>query len=142
MIVPNPGAVAVRPCQWHLGAQPIWGEHRQAIQGMAQGLAHTLQAGEDANGSGLIGGVDALASVGFEEPRSRPWASKVSSSRCSVCPATRRVRNSLGTVWSKPGSMTSRLTVYFPFIRLRMASAAWGCDKPPAHGNTVVKASR
>jgi len=68
MIVPNSDAIAVKPCQWHLGAQPIWGEHRQAIQGMAQGLAHTLQAVEDANGSELMGEVDALASVGFEEP--------------------------------------------------------------------------
>jgi hypothetical protein len=77
MIVPNPGAIAVKPCQWHLGAQPIWGEHRQAIQGMAQGLAHTLQAVEDANGSKLMGGVDALGAMGFEEPRSRPLASNV-----------------------------------------------------------------
>jgi hypothetical protein len=142
MIVLNPGAIAVKPCQRRLGAQSIWGEHRQAVQGMAQGLTHTLQAVEDANGSELMGGVDALASVGFEGPRSRPRASNVLSSRCSVCPATSRVRNSLGTVWSKPGSMTSRLTVYFPFIRRRTASAAWRSDKPSAHGNTVAKASR
>ena len=56
--------------------------------------------------------------------RSRKTASKVSSSNRSTFPSTRRERNSLRTVWSKPGSVSDRPKAYFQSIRPRTASAA------------------
>jgi hypothetical protein len=67
VFVLDAGAIAVEPRQRHLGAQPIRGDHRQTIQGMAQGVARALQPVQDPNGRQDMGRVGALASTGLEQ---------------------------------------------------------------------------
>jgi hypothetical protein len=39
MVVLDAGAIAVEPLGRRVGSQPVRGHHREAIQGVAQGLA-------------------------------------------------------------------------------------------------------
>ena len=62
--------------------------------------------------------------LAFTSWRSRHHVSKVSKSRYSAAPAISRVRNSLRTEASNPGSVSSRRRRYFQSMRLCTASAA------------------
>ncbi len=57
--------------------------------------------------------------------RSRQRSRSRSSSRCSASPASRRLRNSLSTVWSNPAEVSLSERAYFQSMRARTASAAW-----------------
>ena len=70
--------------------------------------------------------------------RSRSASSKINSS----FPSTRRVRNSLNTVWSKPESTNSRPSAYFQSIRPRTASAVCRSENASVNWSTVASASR
>ncbi len=49
----------------------------------------------------------------------------------------RRVRNSLNTVWSKPGSVSAKPSAYFQSIRPRTASAASRSDRSSMNCSTT-----
>jgi hypothetical protein len=94
----------------HSGSTWVQGDACQAVEGMGQGLAHTLQSVEDANGRQDMGGVSVhWRPRVLRRPCSRTWATNVWSSSCTACPATSRLRNSLSILWSKPRSVSSRL---------------------------------
>ena len=65
-----------------------------------------------------------------------------SSRSCSIRPSTKRARNSLSTVWSKPGSVSSKARAYFQSMWPRTASAAWRSESPSTYCRTETRASR
>ena len=67
---------------------------------------------------------------------------RLSSRRRPASPVTRRMRNSLSTVWSKPGSVSARPSAYFQSIRPRTASAASRSDRFSMNCSTTASASR
>jgi hypothetical protein len=109
---------------------------------MAHGFADEFQPVEDANGREDVSRIGALAPTRFEEAALAHSGQQGLEQQLFACPATSRVRNSLSTVWVKPGSVNSKLKAYFQSIRLRTASAAWRSDNPSANCMTVVKARR
>src|SRR5215218_8401973 len=75
-------------------------------------------------------------------PRSRSRASSSVSSRSVWPSASSRARNSVSTEASKPGSDSSRPSVYFQSSRPRTASAACRSVRPSTNCSTSTSASR
>jgi len=65
---------------------------------------------------------------------------------CKICgsisPSNRRARNSHRTEASKPGSVSSKLSIYFQSIRPRTASAACRSESPSANCIKLMSSNR
>jgi hypothetical protein len=81
------------------------------------GNATTLAAGDQPP-------LDTGAIDAFGRGRSRDGSATETPHSCSAWPSTKRVRNSLSTVWSNPGSANSIPSRYFQSILPRTESAA------------------
>jgi hypothetical protein len=109
---------------------------------MAQDHAHPFEPRERPHRCQHLRRVRPLRARVLSQFRSRACAKTRSSTRCSARTATKRVRNSESTVWSKPGSVSSKLRAYFHSSRLRTASAACRSGKPAMNCSTVTCARR
>src|SRR3954452_24415200 len=101
--------VALDPSRVGVGPQPRWCRSRQGVQRRTQRLDRAAQAVEGPYGSEHVGAVGALSTAGDQQlvlPAQRQ--KRVEQQRASAPPVTSRVRNSLSTEASKPGSAISR----------------------------------
>src|SRR5262249_2889696 len=62
----HPRPIAVHPLRWTMLSHPLRGNHGEAVQGVAQRLAHTLQPVRYANRRQHMGGVSALTAPRLE----------------------------------------------------------------------------
>ncbi len=130
---PRPGRPArganqgqTRPGRSAPPALSQWSSHRPLAIRLRGSRRRSTAGGpvEGTDGPENVRAVRALPPRGASSFCSRHSASSVSSSNVAASPMTSRLRNSLGTDVSKPGSANSSLSRYFQSIRPRTASAA------------------
>ena len=104
---PRGAARSVRPIRVVRGRAANQARRRRGPQGRGASSRSPAQPAQRSDGGQHVGRVRPLPPRTVSSPRSRAHATSRSSSRRSAPPSSKRVRNSLRTVWSKPGSVNS-----------------------------------
>jgi hypothetical protein len=123
VIVVSPPAIPLDPGGIGMSAQSRGSGGCQGIQGHPQRLGHAGETVQGTDRSEHMRGVGALAASGPHQLLF-PAQDQQRASKCSSAPPrTTRLRNSLRTEASTPGSVSSSPSRYFQSMRLRTASA-------------------
>src|SRR5262245_20946514 len=135
-------AGALAPGRVQVGLEPGRGGHGETVQGVAHSLADEFQAIERPDGGQDMRGIGAVRATGLQKIVGLQVLQQRLEEQVRRPPWTSRVRNSLSTEASNPGSVRSKASAYFQSIRPRTASAACRSDKFSTHWSISTSASR